>query len=73
MSKCEFWDICVTPNWHKEDKKSFIEEVCSTGEHKKCIHFMGLKAQGYKPNTEEWNRIAEGIKKELKKRERRRR
>jgi len=61
--KCPFWKICVTPNWYASTHKKFIEEVCSTDEHKKCTHYMGLEAQGYKPNTKEWSRIVEGIKK----------
>lgn len=36
-------------------------------EHKRCIYFMGLKAQGYKQSTDEWNRIAEDIKKKRRK------
>ena len=66
MSKCPFWDICVTPNWYKQEKKDFIEAVCSTEMHKKCTHYMSLKAQGYKPNTEEWIRIEAHMRKQNK-------
>jgi hypothetical protein len=64
--KCPFWEICVTPNWYGATHKKFIEEVCSTDEHKKCTHYMGLEAQGYKPNTAEWNCVEAYIEKRRK-------
>lgn len=39
---CPYQDICATTRYWSKEKKDFIQNVCNTEEHKKCVHFAGL-------------------------------
>jgi hypothetical protein len=52
MSKCLHYDVCITPQLEMNLK--FIEDVCKTDEHKKCVDFIGRVWA--KEGSEEYNK-----------------
>ena len=56
---CPYTEECPTTMWYSSEKRDFVNEVCSTSEHRSCTHFMSLEAM---EKIQDLNQVKEYMK-----------